>query len=420
VFFSQKIKVETGMEEKRVLVLAKTEYMRTPYDKWLIDSGISPIIVTSARFYDGYAENCEHCYCLSNYDSDDTELYALVDKIYQSIPFHYVFCRAEVDVIRSAEIRRKFNIPGQSTNSAIHYRDKLLMKERLSRKNINMANFSEINSADDVISFSEKNQYPFVIKPRLASGSSGVRIIKDHKELNDFIKSNDGNLKGMLAEGFIDGVMYHVDGLFVDGRIRFIQPFKYINDCLSYREDMFIGNVPLEKDDSTYHLLVETTKQIIANMPATENFAFHCELWLTAENEIICCEIASRTGGGMISFLIEEMSGLNIDKAWLLAECHIQTEDYPAYSDEFLRFGCVCIPPARGKLLSLPVVDEKSVRKIHFTGLIGDSYQGGEKSGLYLIGYVIEAKDQSAVIASFKNHFLQVHHSQYWELNVHG
>lgn len=102
----------------------------------------------------------------------------------------------------------------------------------------------------------------------------------------------------MLAEGFIDGVMYHVDGLFVDGRIRFIQPFKYINDCLSYREDMFIGNVPLEKDDSTYHLLVETTKQIIANMPATENFAFHCELWLTAENEIICCEIASRTGGG--------------------------------------------------------------------------------------------------------------------------
>lgn len=408
------------MDERKVLILAKTEYMRTPYDKWLIDTDVNPIIVTSSRFYEGYAEHFEHCYCLNNYDSDHAQLYALVDEIYQSTPFHYVFCRAEVDVIRAAEIRRKFNISGQSMDSAIHYRDKLLMKEHLLKADLNMAPFSKVDSADDIISFSNEHRFPFVIKPRLASGSSGVEIIKGQNDVREYIEVNEGNLKGMLVEGFIDGVMYHVDGLIIDGIIKFIQPFKYINDCLAYREDMFIGNVPLAKENSAYKLLVETTKNLIANMPATENFAFHCELWLTPENEIVFCEIASRTGGGMISFLIEEMCGLNMDKAWLLAECHIQSEDYPAYNDKFLRFGCVCIPPARGKLLSLPVICEQSVRKTHFTGLIGDCYQGGEKSGLYLIGYVIEAEDQPAVIASFKNHFLQVHHSRHWELNVHG
>ncbi|MCW0346506.1 ATP-grasp domain-containing protein [Pantoea ananatis] len=404
------------MKKKSVLILAKTEYARTPYDEWLQDSGVIPIVVTSPKFYEEYACHITHCYSLSNYDEDDDSLFELVEKIYKTTPFDHVFCRAEVDIIRAAYIRFRYGVLGQSTESALCYRDKYLMKERLSGQNIKVPSYRKVDSAQDIRAFCRQSGFPCVIKPRLASGSSGVVIIKSFEDLELCLKYGENQFSGMLAETYVDGKMFHVDGLIVDGELKFIQPFKYINDCLSYRSNMYIGNIPLGNHDRLYSLLVDTTKKIISFMPETKNFAFHCELWVTKQQDIIFCEIASRTGGGMISFLIEDMSGLNIDRAWLLAECEVNAVVYPDYHKDFQRFGCVCIPPANGKLLSLPSVYPSAVRRTHLTGKSGVTYSGGEKSGLYLIGHVVEADDPASVLTIFSECYENIHDGRHWEI----
>ncbi|EQC2551386.1 ATP-grasp domain-containing protein [Enterobacter sichuanensis] len=403
------------MKNKIVLILAKTEYNRTPYDVWLQGTGITPVLITSSKFYGGYVSHIKDCYCLDDYDNDDDSLYKLSEKIYQTKPFDYVFCRAEVDVIRAAEIRSRYQITGQVPESAVCYRDKYLMKEQLSGSKIRMARFHKADSEEDILSFLADNRFPVVIKPRLASGSAGVAVIKSRNELNIYLKNSFNPATGMLIEEYIDGEMYHVDGLVVGKELKFIQPFKYINDCLSYRENLYIGNIPVGIDSCLYSRLTETTRDIISRMPVTENFAFHCELWVTKQDNIVFCEIASRTGGGMISFLIEAMSGFNIDRAWLLAECHINTVQYPVYQDYFLRFGCVCIPPANGKLISLPMEYPPEVRRTHLTGKVGEIYDGGEKSGLYLIGHVVEADDPVSVRTLFSACYENIHHCRHWE-----
>lgn len=404
---------------KTVLILAKTEYTRTPYDLWLKDLGVEPILITSSKFHKDYARHIKDCYCLEDYDHDDESLYTLVESIFQTTPFDYVFCRAEVDIIRAAKIRRCYSILGQDITSARCYRDKYLMKEQLSHAQIKMAAYQRIDSAEDLLTFASDNGMPFVLKPRLASGSSGVLIIKSQVELHSYLQRNY-HIADMLAESYVDGEMFHIDGLVVGEKLKFIQPFRYINNCLSYRDNLYIGNIPLDRNDQLYSRLVSAVQEILRTMPVTPHFAFHCEMWVTREGDIVFCEIASRTGGGMISFLIEEMAGFNIDKAWLFAECQIHQQSYPQYQERFLRFGCVCIPPSTGRLVSLPTEFPVEVRKTHLTGNVDDIYNGGEKSGLYLIGHVVEADDPTCVLRLFGSCYQQIHDAERWETVNNG
>jgi len=343
-----------------------------------------------------------------------------VESIFKDLPFDYVFCRAEVDVIRAAKIRQRYGLPGQDLKSAMCFRDKFLMKETLSPYPVKMADYRQIDSAEELIEFASRNGLPLVIKPRLASGSSGVAILHSTEEIHSYLHLNKNQLAGMLAEDYVSGEMFHIDGLVVHGEIKFLQPFRYINNCLSYRDNLYIGNIPLGRHDPLYARLVSAVKEVLDAMPSTPHFAFHCEMWVTPQDEIVFCEIASRTGGGMISFLIEEMTGFNIDKAWLLAECRIHLSSYPDYQESFLRFGCVCIPPAKGRLMSLPAEYPQEVRKTHLTGKVNEIYTGGEKSGLYLIGHVVEADDPSTVLELFDACYQQIHASGRWEAERQG
>ncbi|MFU9136974.1 hypothetical protein [Erwinia tasmaniensis] len=49
---------------KTILILAKTEHSRTPYDVWLKDTGINLVLITSEKFFNAYASRIKHCFYL--------------------------------------------------------------------------------------------------------------------------------------------------------------------------------------------------------------------------------------------------------------------------------------------------------------------------------------------------------------------
>jgi hypothetical protein len=50
-------------------------------------------------------------------------------------------------------------------------------------------------------------------------------------------------------------------------------------------------------------------------------FTFHAEAWLTPEDEIVFCEIGSRTGGGEIGWQMVELFEINLDKTSTQGQC---------------------------------------------------------------------------------------------------
>lgn len=393
------------MAKRYILIFAKTSYVKTPYDQWLSGSGIEPIILTPEEYAAGY-RHLPQVYSFGGYDHNQ-----LVEKAALQVarrnPLVGIFARAEADVIRAAQLRELLDLPGQKTASALAFRNKVIMKDHLRGSGVLLPEYRSIDSAYTVIQFVEEHGYPVVIKPFAESGSYGTHIIRDEQELDSYLAHAPRG--GVEIETFVDGQMYHVDGLIVNGELVFIHPFQYVNDCLSFRKNEFSGTFTLSPSSPVYQPLIDATRKVLAALPSPRHMAFHAELWITRDGKIVFCEIASRTGGGMISSTIRYSFDFNIDKEWLYAECGLPSSlGTPAYRPG----GGVVIPPFNGVLEYLPRGNEPDyVKETQITGAVGERFHGGVKSGLFLAGYVVGGpteeeviKNMSGVAAWFVDH----------------
>jgi biotin carboxylase len=198
--------------------------------------------------------------------------------------------------------------------------------------------------------------------------------------------------------------MYHVDGLVIDGVITFIHPFRYLNDCLSFRSNDWLASVPLSAADPAHDRLVEAAGAVLAELPTPQNTAFHCELWITPDDRVVFCEIASRTGGAMIGPTVRYSFGLDLDREWLYAECGLPSTIDPPESRTDRPAGWLAIPPSNGILEHLPLGEEPGcVREVSLTGAPGQVFNGGVKSGLFLAGYVVAGDCEDDVAANLEH-----------------
>ncbi|MFF8830094.1 acetyl-CoA carboxylase biotin carboxylase subunit family protein [Streptomyces sp. NPDC015131] len=378
---------------RHVLIFAKTPYTKTPYDRWLAGSGIEPVVLTTTEFAPGYA----HLPPGRVHAFDDYDTNQLVEKTALRLAREYaveaVFARAEADVVRAAQLRELLGLPGQHTASALAFRDKVVMKDHLAGGPVDTPVYRRADSAYALVEFTAEHGYPVVVKPVSESGSLGARVIRDEADLDAYLARPWRGTS--QVETFVEGQMYHVDGLVAGGEVVFVHPFRYVNDCLSFRDDDWVGCLPLSPGDPAYDRLVKAAGAVLAELPTPPQTAFHAELWITPDDRVVFCEIASRTGGGMISAMVRHAFGVDLDKEWLYAECGLpSTLGDPVYRPA----GCLNIPPGKGVLEHLPTGGEPDgVREMSFTGAVGREYQGGVKSGLYLVGYVIDGDTEDEV-----------------------
>jgi len=380
------------MQQKHILIFAKTAYSKTPYDQWLAGTGIEPIILTTEEFAPGY-RHLPNVHAFSEYDRNQCIAKTALE-IGRKTPLVGVFARAEADILRAAELRELLSLPGQRPGSALAFRNKVLMKDTLRHSGVLLPHYRALDSAFTAIQFIEKYGYPVVIKPFSESGSSGVHVIRNEADLDRYLAQPASG--EMEIETFVEGQMYHVDGLILDGELVFIHPFEYINTCLAFRMNEANGTFTLSSAHPAYKPLVEATRKVLSALPSPRHMAFHAEFWRTPKDEIVFCEIASRTGGGMISSTIHYSFGINVDKEWLYAECGLpRTFDTLVYRPG----GGLILPPQNGTLEHLPSGNEPSyVREAQLTGSVGQRFHGGVKSGLFLAGYVVGGNTEDEVV----------------------
>lgn len=374
-----------------VLIFAKTAYSKTPYDKWLEGSGVTPLILVAQEYVEGYL-HLPHVFAFRNYDNNQKVQLKAIELV-RSHHVKAVFARAESDIIRAAQLREIAKIPGQNSESALAYRNKVVMKNQLRSSQVALPSYQGLQSSYEVMQFIETHGYPVVIKPTTESGSFGTLILREDKDRDHFLEN--GSIQNMEIETFVNGQMYHVDGFVRDGKIQFIQPSQYINDCLSFRDDEYLGTVTVAPQDPVHQALVRTTQEVLAHLPSPPHFVFHCELWRCQDGSIVFCEIASRTGGAIISTMIEKTFGIDLDKEWLLAECNLPST---FSSVKYSAGGAVWIPPQKGTLRSLPQKKMPDwVIESVVNGRLGETYQGGVKSGLFLAAFVVRGSNENVI-----------------------
>ncbi|WP_241520316.1 ATP-grasp domain-containing protein [Staphylococcus intermedius] len=327
----------------------------------------------------------------------------------------HVLSISEFDVIRAAKIRALLNLEGQSMISAEAYRDKVLMKQLLQGTSVKTPQFDKVIDVENIQRFVVENGFPVVLKPIDGSGSSDVVIAREQQDIDTFLQTHPDMGKYEI-EQFIDGEMYHVDGLVHNGEVKCAYVSHYYNGCLAFKDHQPLASYMLKADHPLSQALQQQVKQVVEALPTLPNGSFHAEFFVTPTNDIYFCEIASRTGGGEIGRTLEHAIGMQLNQMSLYlqtgrveeVEAHIQIQRYG---------GFILLPPQNATFQGLQhPLDEDWVLFQSLKATPGQQFGDAQLSVDHIMSVVIEGEDEAILISRIDQVIDWYQKAVQWEL----
>ncbi|MEO8258374.1 MAG: hypothetical protein ABI868_13585 [Acidobacteriota bacterium] len=273
-------------------------------------------------------------------------------------PVARVVATGEVGVLRAARFREAIGIPGQSVESALAYRDKMVMKTFCARAGVRVARHKAIGSPSDLVGFAGVVGFPIVLKPRAGAGSIDTRLIRSEAEMWSALAALPAATVGLgmnlLAEEFINGQLYHVNGYArADGEIGLAWPASYLergNLDSVLNEGTVAGEYLLDASDPRVGPMQAFTGQCLRALPwPAHGFAFHLELFEEdGSGDFVLCEVACRQGGGSIVDIYEFGFGIDLLDASVRLQAGLAIPPHAVVPTRM--FGAVAAPVRRGIL----------------------------------------------------------------------
>ena len=298
-----------------IVILNKWKNCINLYPKWLNKVEEKIYVITPMDLFEETKKQSFYSkiYPLIDY-SDDIEAEELCHRINHVDPIKSIIALQEYDIFRAASIRKSLKISGQTVSSAVAFRDKILMKNILKSKNINVDKFSSVRSYSEIIDFCALYGYPVVLKPRDAGSSTDVKIIKDasmvKKALKSMTSSHLGMISNIMIERYISGDLFHVDGFILNQKIIYACSFRFYGSQINFNSESPRGSISLGPSEFKENIESFAGKCALA-LPHPDSFAFHAEIFLNDKKELVLGEIGSRVGGTGINSAVALVSGYN-------------------------------------------------------------------------------------------------------------
>ncbi len=261
---------------------------------------------------------------ISVYEKYDTNARVEYDaaRIIETTDCAGIIALSEVDVLRAGQLRTSYGLPGIGFDTALVFRDKVVMKRRLAECGIAVPRHRTVDSGLDVKHAVTEYGFPFVVKPRMGGGSVGAQIVHDEPGLvgllDEGLWPNFYTPAHMEAEEFIDGRLHHVDGLIIDGALQLHTVSAYRSDVLEFTTPL--SSLMIDQRSELAGRLTDFTLQVLQVLGLFEtgiHTYFHCEVFDTADG-LVLCEVAARPGGLGVVDQIDSYHGVNTFE-WLLA-----------------------------------------------------------------------------------------------------
>lgn len=207
----------------------------------------------------------------------------------------------------------KLGLPGNKPEISLQCTNKYEMRKTLLRNKIPVPNFLKVenNQKVDLKEF----KYPIIVKPTDRSGSRGIFLCKNKKEVLEAIPkaSNLSFEKKAIIEEFIEGEEYSCECITQNGVHHFLAiTKKYTTGSPNFIET---GHIESQEINKKYRKLVE--KEVFNALDALEikNSASHSEFKIDSNGNVKIIEIGARMGGDCIgSDLVKISTGYDFLK----------------------------------------------------------------------------------------------------------
>lgn len=245
---------------------------------------------------------------------------------------------------------------------SLNSRDKRSMKDLFEYASLNYAKYYPSYSEEDFKNGLKHNlQYPIIVKPATGTGSFNTQMISNEKELENYFNNlslHPAIFSNLLTlEEFIDGDEFHIDIIWKDGQVKFINISKYLVPRLAVMQNPTKnGSVTLnpDKHKQLYSSVLNECMKINEKL-GLKNGVTHTE-YFEKNGKRFYSEIATRFGGGGTSDSIETAWGVNIIEEWINVELdnNINIDYNYLYDGAWLNF----IPLKNGKVIELPNIKD--------------------------------------------------------------
>lgn len=344
------------------LILNRTPLARFRFQDWLGPDNEAVLLTDAAAVSTDPAERAgqlagyAHVEVIDDFHfNPSVETLALA--LHERWGFDQVVAVSEFELLRAARLRELFALPGQNMHSANAFRDKLAMKDILSEADVPLATYASVSNCADLLRFIDRVGYPVVVKPRRGGGSMDVHVLHGMADVELLVDTHRdlGTDDGahLLVEEYIEHELLHVDGLIVNGEVKFMWPSTQGDStCLDIKLGQALHSSMLDECDPLFGPTRTLTNQALAALPTPETFMFHAEIFLTINGTLVFNEVASRAGGGMIEDVIELGFGIFLPEAYVrFISGNEPPEIEPAPSQIA---GLALFPPRAGTLVSIP------------------------------------------------------------------
>jgi len=378
-----------------ILIFDRFSIKNRPLNKWFLDCKEPMYVFTVSNHVEEYKNaGFLNVVGFENYDNDAyIELSVL--ELSEKVKIEKIFVCDERDIIRAANFRQYLNIDGQSYESALAYRNKVMMKTILACNGIKVPPFKKITNAKDILDFIELHAYPILIKPVDLYASINIEKINCYDDLKSFC--NRIGLKNMMVERFVDAKMVSCNGLVINNKIEFISTTIYFEPRLQYQDYMITITIP--SNDSFTDLVEAYCRDVIQTLPHLETSVFHSEIFVE-NSECSLCEIASRPAGGGISDSIRHSYGIDFYEELAKATYNA---DYklPKYHFKQLS-GCLTIPKKKGTV-------QQMIDRLPYSWVVeyysqvkkGDIIDNSQENGDRLALVIIVGEDMEQLLLRF-------------------
>lgn len=241
----------------------------------------------------------------------------------------------EFDVLTAAKAREHLQIEGISSSFALRFRDKLLMRRMAQAAKIPCPEFTGVFNPDEINHFLDTVPAPWIVKPRTEVNAFGIKKCQTKDEVWNVLKEFDArntwrdHPSQFLIERFIEGRVFHVDSLVVNGKVAAAGVSQYGETPLkvSHGGGVFTTSIVPYKS-SERRELEQLNKQLLKAFEHKRGVA-HAEFLQSAETgEFFLLEVASRVGGAYIADVLEQACGFSLWREWAKIEMQDAAKPY--------------------------------------------------------------------------------------------
>ncbi|GGN01291.1 ATP-grasp domain-containing protein [Streptomyces fuscichromogenes] len=241
-----------------------------------------------------------------------------------------IFVNSEDDVLRAAEARTLFGIPGVGSTTALRFRDKVAMKHLFDGLPVPAVPYREVRCCADLYA-AQEDLGTIVVKPRDGAGSAGVRVLADGPAVRQACLDDPGLLTalhggGLMAEQYIESTVHHVDVLVDGGTALLVSPSRYLSPPHRFRTDN-LASVMLDGGSPRAKLLTDTAERFVAGLSEGHGVhVLHMEFLEDSSGAFFAGEVACRTGGALIKNAVRHTYGVDLSRAACLLSVGLWTE----------------------------------------------------------------------------------------------